>query len=46
MEKNGGERERNAMGFGSWDETAGAAADRVAWRRRIHGPILHEERRD
>ena len=40
------EREREAMGFTSWREATTAAADRTTWRRRIHGPILHEERRE
>ena len=40
------EREREAMGLTSWREATTAAADRTTWRRRIHGPILHEERRE
>jgi len=33
------EKERTALGFGSWSEATVAARDRVTWRRRISGPI-------
>jgi len=33
------ERERAALGFGSWSEAAAAARDRAAWRGRVSGPI-------
>ena len=32
------ERERAALGFGSWSEAAAAARDRAAWRGRVSGP--------
>ena len=39
-------KEKEHLGFKSWGEAEVAARDRAAWRRRINGPILHEERRD
>ena len=33
------ERERAALGFGSWSEVVAAARDRAAWRGRVSGPI-------
>ena len=33
------ERERAALGFGSWSEAAAAARDRAAWRGRVSSPI-------
>ena len=32
-------KERIALGFGSWREATAAARDRLAWRRRVSGPI-------
>ena len=40
------EKERHTLGFNSWAEAETAARNRVAWRRLISGPILHEERRN
>ena len=39
-------KEREHLGFKTWSQAEVAARDRVAWRRRINGPILHAERRD
>jgi len=33
------EKERTALGFGSWSEATVAARDHVTWRRRMSGPI-------
>jgi len=33
------EKERTALGFGSWSEATVAAHDGVTWRRRMSGPI-------
>jgi len=33
------ERERTALGLGSWSEAAAAACDRAAWWGRVSGPI-------
>jgi len=33
------EKERTALGFGSWNEPTVAAHDRVTWRRIVSGPI-------
>ena len=38
-------KEKERLGFKSWGEAEVAARDKAAWRRRINGPILHEERR-
>ena len=39
-------KEREHLGFKSWGEAEIDARDRDAWRRRINGLILYEERRD
>ena len=39
-------KEREHLGFKTWRDAEVAAKDRVAWRRRIDGPILHEERKE
>jgi len=39
-------KEREHLGFKTWRDAEVVAKDRVAWRRRIDGPILHEERRE
>ena len=39
-------KEREHLGFKTWSQAEVAARDRVAWRRKINGPILHVERRD
>lgn len=39
------DKEREHLSFKTWREAEVAAQDWVAWRRRTHGPILHEERR-
>lgn len=36
--------QRGHLGFKSWRAAEVAARDSVAWRRRINGPVLHEER--
>ena len=33
------EKERTALGFGSWSKETVAACDCVTWRRRVSGPI-------
>ena len=33
------EKERTALGFGSWSEATVAACDSVTWQRRVSGPI-------
>ena len=38
-------KERERLGFKSWGEAEVAARDRAAWRKRINGSILHQERR-
>ena len=40
------EKERMEMGYCSWVEAGLAAADRVSWRGKISGPILHTEKRN
>ena len=37
---------QSLLGFRTWRQAEVAARDKVAWRRRINGPTLHEERRD
>ena len=37
------EREREQLGFHSWDAAAAVAGDRKKWRDVIAGPILHRE---
>ena len=37
------EKERNKMGFTSWN-TAAAAKDRDSWRDLVNGPIFHDGR--
>ena len=39
-------KEREHLGFKTWRQAEVAARDRVAWRRRINGPILHGQRRN
>ena len=39
-------KERVHLGFKTWRQADIAARDKVAWRRRISGPILQAERRD
>ena len=39
-------KEREHLRFKTWSQAEAAARDRVAWRRKINGPILHAERRD
>ena len=38
------ERERNSLGFSSWDEAGAVAHDRNRWRTLIRGPTLHTRR--
>jgi len=39
-------KEREHLGFRTWRQVEVAVRDKVAWRKRINGPILREERRD
>ena len=39
-------KEREHLGFRTWRQAEVAARDKVAWRKRINGPILREERRE
>ena len=39
-------REREHLRFKTWRLAKVTARDKVAWRRRINGPILHAEKRD
>ena len=39
-------KERGHLGFKAWRQAQIAARDKGAWRRRVNGPILHEERKD
>ena len=38
------ERERQTLGFSSWEATAAAAQDRHHWRELTRGPTLHTRR--
>ena len=39
-------KEREHLGSKTWRHAEVAARDKVAWRRKIDGPILNAERRD
>jgi len=39
-------KEREHLGFRTWRQAEVALRDKVAWRKRINGRILREERRD